>query len=289
MTQLPVKAIRVENRVRRDLGSLRTLERSIDDIGLLQPILVRPNADGEFVLLAGARRLSAVRNLGWEEVPAIVVTTLLEATDLLRAERDENTERKAFNPTELGDMAKRLRAIEEPAAAERKAATQAKPGQRVGGGNLPAPSDQPKGRTRDKVAEALGVGATSLRKIEAVVDAATDDSLPEPVRAVAAEAAAEMDATGNVDRAHKKVETAKKAAAKPAETPEAIAASGYRKAVSAEFSKARDGLLKLKPERMAEVLDRDGIERAQHLTADLRRWCDDVDAALRRPTLKVAK
>lgn len=54
-----------------DPQALAELEASIRSSGLLQPITVRRKGDG-FELIAGERRLRAVRNLDWKEVPAVV-------------------------------------------------------------------------------------------------------------------------------------------------------------------------------------------------------------------------
>lgn len=51
--------------------ALAELEASIRANGLLQPITVRRRGDG-YELIAGERRLRAVRNLDWKEIPAIV-------------------------------------------------------------------------------------------------------------------------------------------------------------------------------------------------------------------------
>jgi ParB family chromosome partitioning protein len=54
-----------------DPAALAELEASIRSSGLLQPITVRRKGDG-FELIAGERRLRAVRNLDWKDVPAVV-------------------------------------------------------------------------------------------------------------------------------------------------------------------------------------------------------------------------
>jgi len=69
VTVVPVHLIQVSGRVRRDLGDIDTLARSIAEVGLLHPIVV----DKKNRLLAGARRLEAVRRLKWKEVPVHVV------------------------------------------------------------------------------------------------------------------------------------------------------------------------------------------------------------------------
>lgn len=54
-----------------DPGALADLEASIRANGLLQPITVRRKGDS-YELIAGERRLRAVTNLQWKEVPAVV-------------------------------------------------------------------------------------------------------------------------------------------------------------------------------------------------------------------------
>lgn len=54
-----------------DPAALAELEASIRANGLLQPITVRRKGDS-FELVAGERRLRAVNNLQWKEVPAVV-------------------------------------------------------------------------------------------------------------------------------------------------------------------------------------------------------------------------
>src|SRR5580765_8150257 len=66
---MPVEAIRVGHRHRKDMGDLEGLATSISEVGLLQPIVVRP--DG--MLIAGKRRLRAAARLGWTDIPVTVV------------------------------------------------------------------------------------------------------------------------------------------------------------------------------------------------------------------------
>jgi ParB family transcriptional regulator, chromosome partitioning protein len=65
----PIADIVVRERHRRDLGDIEGLAESIEDLGLLHAITI--NESG--VLLAGARRLAAVKRLGWTHSPVKVV------------------------------------------------------------------------------------------------------------------------------------------------------------------------------------------------------------------------
>lgn len=69
VARMALDAIRIGRRHRRNLGDIDTLVASIRDLGLLHPPAV--TLDGR--LIAGRRRLEAVRRLGWREVPVNVV------------------------------------------------------------------------------------------------------------------------------------------------------------------------------------------------------------------------
>lgn len=108
---------KIGEKVRQDLGDLDQLVQSIkENGGLLQPILIR--SDGS--LIAGSRRLAAYKELGRTQIEVHVRDDLASAVELLVAERDENTCRKDFTPSEMAAMGERLEALEVPAAAERE-------------------------------------------------------------------------------------------------------------------------------------------------------------------------
>jgi hypothetical protein len=196
---VPVEAIVVGDRARKDLGDIDELAASIDEHGLLHPVVI----DGSSNLIAGERRLAAVKSLGWGTVAVTVADNLDTAARRLAAERDENCLRKEFTRSEMVAVSKRLVELEAADAKRRQ-----QKGGRAGGegsGKLPEAS---KGQTRDKVADAVGVSGRTLEKATAVVDAAADESLPDEVREVAAEAVAEMDETGRVSPAYDKVRDA---------------------------------------------------------------------------------
>ncbi len=55
-----------------DPTALEELKSSIQQAGLLQPVVVRTRADGDgYELIAGERRLRACQALGWERIPAV--------------------------------------------------------------------------------------------------------------------------------------------------------------------------------------------------------------------------
>jgi ParB family chromosome partitioning protein len=81
-------------------SELDELARSIEENGLLQPLLVRPASGGRggWELVAGERRLRAVSKLGWTEVPAMVRE--VDDRTLLVLALVENLQREALGPLE---------------------------------------------------------------------------------------------------------------------------------------------------------------------------------------------
>lgn len=165
--KLRLDEINVGHRARSDLGDIDALAQSIATLGQLQPVVVTPDR----LLVAGARRIAACASLGLAEVEARVVVNLADATDLLRAERDENTCRKDFTPSEAARLGAALEALERPRAKERMRTGGAVGGQ--GGGKLP----QASAKTRDVVGEAVGLSGRTYEKA-AEVREKVDRALP---------------------------------------------------------------------------------------------------------------
>ena len=62
-----------------------------------------------------------------------------------RVDIDENVERKELLPSEYVPASEELEKLERKAAKERQQATQAKPGEQIGGGKLPPPTEEDAG------------------------------------------------------------------------------------------------------------------------------------------------
>ena len=82
----PLAAIRVGERARSDLGDVGSLAESIEQHGLLHPIVITETGE----LIAGVRRLEAFRLLGRTEIPTRVVDIERQAL----GEQAENIDRK---------------------------------------------------------------------------------------------------------------------------------------------------------------------------------------------------
>ncbi|MFD6031439.1 ParB/RepB/Spo0J family partition protein [Cellulosimicrobium funkei] len=101
--ELPTSSIRPNPRQPRtvfDEGELDELIGSIREIGVLQPIVVRPvpGESGAYELIMGERRWRATQAAGLDVIPAIVRET--DDADLLRDALLENLHRSALNPLE---------------------------------------------------------------------------------------------------------------------------------------------------------------------------------------------
>ena len=108
--KIPINQISVdrEHRIRTDPGDLAALQKSIDKVGLLNAVVV----DEGYKLVAGWRRLTACRNLGWKEVEVRVVELGRDPLLALEAEVDENLYRKDFTVEEIIRIAQRRRELE---------------------------------------------------------------------------------------------------------------------------------------------------------------------------------
>jgi ParB family chromosome partitioning protein len=101
LRELPVDIVKANPRQPRrrfDDDALAELAQSIRSRGMLQPIVVRPLASGEFELVAGERRLRAARIAELENVPAVI----REAGDWERLDLAlaENMAREDLNPVD---------------------------------------------------------------------------------------------------------------------------------------------------------------------------------------------
>jgi ParB family transcriptional regulator, chromosome partitioning protein len=99
--ELPLSSITPNPRQPRtvfDEDALAELVDSIVEVGLLQPIVVRPLGDDRYELVMGERRWRAAGLAGLDAIPAIVRRT--EDHELLRDALLENLHRAQLNPLE---------------------------------------------------------------------------------------------------------------------------------------------------------------------------------------------
>jgi len=99
--EIPLAAIRPNPRQPRTVfeeEALEELAASIAEVGLLQPVVVRPLPNGRYELVMGERRLRASEQAGRTTIPAIIRRT--QDHNLLRDALLENLHRAQLNPLE---------------------------------------------------------------------------------------------------------------------------------------------------------------------------------------------
>lgn len=82
--------------LRSDLNDVSELANSIDQKGLLQAIVVRTATEEYFEVVAGNRRLSACKSLGWRKIPCHIVE--LDDRGAFEISLIENIQRQRLNP-----------------------------------------------------------------------------------------------------------------------------------------------------------------------------------------------
>jgi ParB/Sulfiredoxin domain len=152
MPSLPISQIKVRGRFRKELGDIKSLAESIEEVGLLHPIVVR--RDGR--LIAGERRLRACKQLGWDNVPV----TVIDIDQIVRGEFAENAFRRDFLPSEVDAIRRALEPLERVAAKKRMS---------NGGKGVKISRSC---RTLDRIGSFAGLSGRSIEKIRAIMDAA---------------------------------------------------------------------------------------------------------------------
>lgn len=101
LRELPVGLIKPnpnQPRTKIDPEALAGLSSSIETNGVVQPLLVRPLADGSYELIAGERRWRAAQAAGLEKVPAVIRDQ--ELAERLQVALIENMVREDLNPVD---------------------------------------------------------------------------------------------------------------------------------------------------------------------------------------------
>ncbi|WP_044296248.1 ParB N-terminal domain-containing protein [Robinsoniella peoriensis] len=143
---LDINKIKVSDRIRKDFGNIQELADDIKENGLINPPVVTPDT---FELIAGERRLRAMQLLAYKQIE-VRPMAVKDAEHALNLEISENETRKDFSKAERIDYARRLERVESLKAKDRQ-------GSRTDiVENFPQCYD---GKTRDMVAEKLGIGS----------------------------------------------------------------------------------------------------------------------------------
>jgi ParB family chromosome partitioning protein len=108
LLEVPVGAVSPNPRQPRNIfddNALDALALSIQEVGVLQPIVVR-KVGGGFEIIAGERRLRAAKKAGLATIPAIVRDS--DDSESLREALIENIHRENLNPIELAEAFREL-------------------------------------------------------------------------------------------------------------------------------------------------------------------------------------
>ena len=202
-----VESIWAGRRHREDYGDLDPLVESIMRDGLLQPITITP--DG--MLICGARRLAAIRKLGWKTVNVWVRSGISTTLGQLLAEQDDNLLHKPLTRTEEAALYAELKALMVEDATGRQEASRFTSKQENprshGAATVAAPQ---KGETRQQAALMVtGRNAyTSLERINELQNLAADPAQPDDVQRRAREELDRIDAGGSITGAQHRIKAA---------------------------------------------------------------------------------
>jgi len=208
-----IDSITVGVRHRKDPGDLNALMKSIEEVGLLQPVTITP--DG--VLICGWRRLEALRRLGRRTLNVWVRSGISDQLSHLLAQQDENEQRKPLSPVETARLYAEIKLLEQEDAQRRMAATQFGGGGRDGGAYGSGDSPEPCGDARTRAAQRL-TGRDAWQRLEQtnwIESVSKDETLGESVREFAANMLREIDDGAPVSPAYKRVKAAVELASQP--------------------------------------------------------------------------
>jgi ParB family transcriptional regulator, chromosome partitioning protein len=92
---IDISKIKQSKNIRRIVSDTEELAKSIEEKGLLQPILVR-TMDGYFEVVAGNRRYFACKSLGWKKIACHIIE--LDDRQAFEISLIENIQRKTISP-----------------------------------------------------------------------------------------------------------------------------------------------------------------------------------------------
>src|SRR5215471_13324631 len=93
IVDVDILKIKQSKNIRHNICDTKELAKSIEQKGLLQPILVR-TLDGYFEIVAGNRRFYACRALGWKKIACHIIE--LDDKQAFEVSLIENVQRKSL-------------------------------------------------------------------------------------------------------------------------------------------------------------------------------------------------
>lgn len=263
-----------------DLGPLM---RSIERLGLLQPVTITP--DG--VLICGQRRLEAVKRLNWRTLRVWVRVGLSDELTRLLAEQDENAMHKPLSPLDAAALYRELKDLLTEDAARRQRATRFGAGEAGTEGPAGGPDSGPPqmglGKTGRQAAKLVTQTAshTRLEQICEMEQIAADRDQSAVVRKVAESELDQIRQGGAVDPGYQRVKAALRVAA--TSTPddvtddlEALTEAALARAKEDRARRIRENRLK---RASAAERARRSLRSFVLMWADLQGWSTHYDAA----------
>lgn len=156
--KLKISDIVIDDRIRQTVGNIEELALDLRVNGQIVPITVRIANDGTYHLVAGYRRITAMRLNGEDTIEAFVIPEDDEET-LLRMEISENEIREDFTRTERMNYIKRLDEIEAKKAKER-----------MSDGGKGVENSPHLGKARDAVAEQVGISSNTIAREKKIIE-----------------------------------------------------------------------------------------------------------------------
>ena len=108
---IPVELIDEGERFRKDYGDMGELISDISRRGLIQPLAVKECPDGRFLLLAGGRRLLAMKTAKQETVPVRIYDEEMNEIEMRMVELSENIYRKDLEMKERLALTKEIHGL----------------------------------------------------------------------------------------------------------------------------------------------------------------------------------
>ena len=110
MPLIPLTAIQPDPaNVRASLGDLATLASSLRELGMVQPLTLRP-LDGGYIVVDGHRRFEAARLAEMSEVPAEIISPDLQQQEVIAMQAAANMVRRPMSQVEQWRAVARLKA-----------------------------------------------------------------------------------------------------------------------------------------------------------------------------------
>jgi ParB-like chromosome segregation protein Spo0J len=264
--QIDPYAIRVGERIRKDLGDLGRLTDSIASKGFINPISV----DENMKLICGQRRLEAAKRLGW---PVVEVRVFPVGTDAAAAQALEVDENECREPFTLAEAHAYYESIKTPVEERGQRAHAAR---EMGTRDYRDPIQQEPKSDRpalDKATKVTGRSEAQLASYGYLKRVAGDESKPEAIRQLAGDLIDRVDAEDvAVTSAAKEVrEAVKQAEGEPAKKPQRNPL--MKKLRHSDSNRVIDGIVTSVeiPESSLELIDWDDIdpERIDHWVSSL--------------------